>query len=62
MRARRQNSALAFPVIDANHQSCIRSGMLYRQLDRLDKPPTFICQRANWDGKGRLLRQGLILA
>jgi hypothetical protein len=34
----------------------------YRQLDRLDKFPTFIRYPANWQGEARLFFRSLILA
>ena len=52
---------LDFLVVGAYDQSCVRSGVRYRQLDRLDKSPTFIRYPANWQGKVRLPQRGLIL-
>src|SRR5229473_8346944 len=60
MCPRRQNATFDFLMVGAYDQRCVRSGVRYRQLDWLDKLPSFNGQSANWNGKARLLHRGLI--
>ena len=49
-------------MVGAYDQRCVPSGVRDRQLDWLDKSPTFIRYPANWQREARLLHRVPILA